>query len=45
MKIWTVIAITWITTAVAVSLAVYITKDATPLWGMIIPALVSYKHE
>jgi len=35
-----VYAFAWISTAVAVSVAVYITKSAKPLFAMIIPAFI-----
>lgn len=31
----------WLSTGIAVSVAIWITKSATPLWAMLIPALIS----
>jgi len=38
MKKTTMLAIAWIVTAIAVSIAIYITKDSYPLFAMAIPA-------
>ncbi len=40
MKKNTIYAIAWISTGIAVSVAIYITKGATPLLAMLIPALI-----
>ncbi|CEQ01586.1 Uncharacterised protein [[Clostridium] sordellii] len=34
-------AIVWISVAVAISVAIYITRSATPLWGFLFPGFVS----
>ena len=36
-------AMAWISTGIATATAVYITKSATPLWTMLIPAMISIK--
>ncbi|EQB86375.1 hypothetical protein J2Z44_002953 [Clostridium punense] len=38
MKKTTMLAIAWIVTAIAVSIAIYVTKDSYPLFAMAIPA-------
>jgi len=43
MKGATAYAIAWIATAFAVSVGIYLTKNASCLWTMLIPACVSYK--
>ena len=37
---WICLGIGWISTAFAVSVAIYITKSVIPLWAMIIPAVI-----
>ena len=34
-------AMAWIFTGIAVTMAVYITKSATPIWFMVLPACIS----
>lgn len=45
MKKTTMIAIAWVSTAIAVSIAVYITKDSYPLIAMAIPAFAMNESE
>ena len=40
MKKNTVYAIAWLATGIAVSVAIYFTKSATPLLAMLIPAFI-----
>jgi hypothetical protein len=40
MKITTAYASAWIASGVAVSVAILVTKDATPLWALLIPAFL-----
>lgn len=42
MRASTAYAFAWIATAVAVSVGVYITKSASPLWALLIPAGISF---
>lgn len=44
MKGTTAYAFTWIATAVAISVATYVTKSAIPLWALLIPACLSLSH-
>jgi hypothetical protein len=37
---WMCLGVGWVSTACAVSVAIYITKDAAPLFALIIPAIV-----
>lgn len=39
-NIWFAIAMIWVSMSIAVSIAMYITKSATPLWAMIIPTFL-----
>lgn len=41
---WFAIATIWFSTGVAVSLAIWVTKSASPLWGMLIPAFMEYSR-
>jgi len=36
-------SMTWIATAIATSVGIYYTKDASCLWAMLIPAMISMK--
>jgi len=38
-------AMAWLSTGLAVSIAIYITKSATPLWAMLIPTFISIDSE
>lgn len=40
MKKTIVYAIAWLSTGVAVSIAIYVTKSATPLLAMLIPTFI-----
>ena len=42
MKFYTAYALVWISVAIGVSVAVYTTKSASPLWTFLIPACISY---
>jgi hypothetical protein len=42
MKASTAYAFAWIATALAVSVGIYITKSANPLWTLLIPACISF---
>lgn len=42
MKGNTAYAFTWISVAVAVSVAIFVTKDASALWAFLLPAMISY---
>jgi hypothetical protein len=42
MRATTAYAFAWVATAVAVSMAIYITRSASPLWAMLIPACISF---
>lgn len=33
----------WLSTSIAVCVAIYITKSAMPLWAMLLPACISLK--
>lgn len=44
MKVTTAYAFTWIASAIAISVASYVTKSATPLWALLIPACLSLSH-
>jgi hypothetical protein len=41
MKITTAYAFIWISVAIAISVGVYVSKSATPLWALLIPACIS----
>lgn len=41
----TAYAFVWISSATAISVGVYITKSAEPLWALFIPGLVSFHTE
>lgn len=43
MSKWSYIAYgcAWIATGITVSIAVYITKSASPVWAMLIPSFIS----
>lgn len=43
MNKWSYIAYgcAWIATGITVSIAVYITKSASPVWAMLIPSFIS----
>ena len=41
MKLTTVYAMIWLAAALAISVAIFVTKSATPLWALFIPAFVS----
>jgi hypothetical protein len=43
MKWSTAWAFVWISCALAISTAIYITKSANPLWALLIPACISFK--
>jgi uncharacterized protein (DUF983 family) len=43
MKSFTAYAIIWIVTALAVSVAIWTTKSADPLWAMFIPLFIDLK--
>lgn len=45
MKASTAYAMTWIATAVVVSVAILVTKSAFPLWGMVIPLCINMSSE
>jgi hypothetical protein len=34
--------LTWISTAIAISVAIFVTKSASPLWALLIPACISF---
>ena len=38
--IWVAYSMMWISVSLAVSVAVYITKSAAPLWTFLIPAMI-----
>ena len=38
--IWIAYSMMWISVSLAVSVAVYITKSAAPLWTFLIPAMI-----
>lgn len=38
-------ALAWLSTGIAVSIAIYITKSASPLWAMLIPCCISIEHK
>lgn len=40
MKKTIVYSIAWLSTGIAVSIAVYVTKSATPLFAMLIPTFI-----
>jgi len=42
MSPYTAYALIWVSTGIAVSVAIYVTKSASPLWGLFIPTLVSF---
>ncbi len=35
-------ALIWISVAFAISVAIYVTKSAIPLWALIFPGLISF---
>lgn len=45
MKMTTAYALAWISVAAGVSVAVYITKSAAPLWTFLIPACIGFSSE
>lgn len=45
MKVATAYALAWISTGLAVSIGIYITKDVAPLWAMLIPACISFSSD
>ena len=40
MKVTTAYASAWIASGLAISVAVIVTKDASPLWALLIPAFL-----
>ncbi|WP_176215154.1 hypothetical protein [Cytobacillus gottheilii] len=42
MKATTAYAFVWISTGLAVTAAVWVTKSASPLWALLIPTLISF---
>lgn len=45
MKTTTAYAITWISTAMAVSTAIVVTGRLVPLWALLIPAMISMSSD
>lgn len=45
MKGTTAYAIVWVSCSLAITVAIYITKSASPLWGLIIPTLIRYSEK
>jgi hypothetical protein len=43
MKITTAYAFIWISCAIAISTAVIVTHRLSPLWALLIPAMISFK--
>lgn len=37
--------VAWLSTGAAVSIAIWITKSAAPLWAMLIPAFIQIEHK
>lgn len=44
MKPFIAYAVIWIATALAVSVAIWVTKSASPLWAMFIPLFINFKY-
>jgi hypothetical protein len=44
MKMTTAYGLVWISIGLAVSVAVFVTKSASPLWAFLIPACISFSH-
>jgi len=44
MKMTTAYACTWLSTAIAVSFGIYITKNANCLWALLIPACINFSN-
>jgi hypothetical protein len=44
MKASTAYAFAWISTGIAVSVALYVTKNANVLWTMLIPTCISFSQ-
>lgn len=42
MKGTTAYALTWISVAIGVSVAIFVTKSASPLWAFLIPACIDF---
>jgi hypothetical protein len=40
-----VYAIIWVSVCAAAALAVYMTGSAMPLWAILIPALIEFRHK
>ncbi|MGG3890242.1 hypothetical protein [Metabacillus fastidiosus] len=45
MKMTTAYALAWLSTGIAVSVGIFVTGSAVPIWGMLIPACVSFKSD
>ena len=45
MKLYTFLAIIWVSVAMAVSVSCYITQSAAPLWAFLIPAMIGFKTD
>ena len=43
--IWVAYSMMWISVSLAVSVAVYTTKSAAPLWTFLIPAMIGVKSD
>lgn len=45
MKMTTAYAIVWIACSIAISTGIIVTENLTPLWALLIPAMISFSTD